>query len=493
MLGSRRTSIIESAILTVAMRWLDRLIGFISTLILARLLLPEDFGVTAMAMLVIGLIDVFLDFGVNIALIQNHKATQEHYDTAWTLRLIQSIITTLIIFAIAPSAAIYFNDPRIEPVLYVMTLSILLTGLENIGTISFQKEMRFGLDFRFTLTKRMVSFFVTIIAAWLMTNYWSLVIGTIIGRATGVIISYSIHPMRPCLSFAKIKEIFSVSLWMLIRSIGIYLDSNLHKILVGRRADTTTLGGYTLADEISSLPTTELLAPINRALFPAYVEAKNNPIELKRLFLLSQGLQSLIAIPASVGLALIAHEAVIILLGEKWLIAIPFIQLLALTKIADAITTSASYVLITLNHFRGTAILIWTRVVLFVIGAFLFIPISNALQIAWLRLIIVFISFWLILQFLIRVMDNIKLLDIIKTISRPLLSACVMAAVIISLDDFIDTNIFLLFVIKIAVGFLTYSSTIILLWRITGKPIGPESYLIEKLKPFFKKIAGVSK
>ena len=179
-------TILQGTVLTVAMRWTDRLIGLISTLILARLLVPEDFGIIAMASLAIGLADVMLDLGVNIALIQNRNVTQAHFNTAWTLRLIQTAIATLLVLATAPLAAEYFKNDRLQPVLQVLAFSILISGFENIGIIRFQKEMQFGAEFRFMFLRRMAGFLVTIGAAWFLHSYWALVIGTLAGRVIGV-------------------------------------------------------------------------------------------------------------------------------------------------------------------------------------------------------------------------------------------------------------------------------------------------------------------
>ena len=175
-------SVARSALITVAMRWTARLIGFVSTLILARLLAPEDFGVIAMASLVIGLADVFFELGVNVALIQNKAPSQEHYDTAWTLRIIQTTLAAIIVVIAAPLAATYFNDPRVTLVVQVMAVSLMLSGLENIGVVTFQKEMQFGREFQFLFCKRIVGFIVTIAAAWFIRSYWALVIGALAGR-----------------------------------------------------------------------------------------------------------------------------------------------------------------------------------------------------------------------------------------------------------------------------------------------------------------------
>lgn len=477
-----QTTIFKGALLSVAMRWTDRLIGLISTLILARLLAPEDFGIIAMASLVIGLLGVLLDLGVNVALIQNPQATQAHYDTAWTLRLIQSGITAALIFLGAPLAGEYFGDARVIPVIQALSASIVIAGLENIGVIQFQKHMQFGLDFRFMFVKRIAGFVATMLAAWAMQSYWALVVGTFVGRTLGTLISYRMHAMRPHLSFEKLREIFSVSQWLLIQSSGQYLDANLHKILVGRRADSAVLGGYTLADEISAMPSTELLAPINRALFPAFVAARENLAELKRLFLLAQGVQTLVGIPAGVGLAMVASEAVAVLLGEKWMPAVPFVQVLALVGAIQAITTSGGYVLITLGRISAVALIVWAQIALFVIGAFALIPDADAGALAAIRLGTVGIGLAVVFALLMRNLGNLSLFDIARTINRPLIATGAMAGVLYQLDQTLAIAPLPMLAVKITLGAIAYALTVVSVWALMGRPEGSESYVFAKAK-----------
>lgn len=489
MHGKGPTSVFQSAILTVSMRWTDRLIGFGSTLILARLLAPSDFGIIAMASLVVGMVDVLLALGVNVALIQNSNALPAHYSTAWTLRLMQSAVAALVVFIAAPRAAVYFSDPRIVPVLRVMAAGMLLVGLENIGIITFQKEMRFGLDFRFVFLRRIVGFLATILAAWILRSYWALVIGTLAGRSFGVLLSYQMHPMRPRFSLEKLKEIFSVSQWMLVNSIGNYLNSNLDKMLVGHRTSAAIMGGYTLSDEISSMPSTEVLAPLNRVLFPAFVEAAHDLTELKRLFLLAQGVQSLLGISAGVGLALVAHEAVLVLLGEKWLFVAPFIQILALANVVESITTSGGYVLITMGKLRNVAIISWFRVVFFAVAIFVVLPGADALQIAWLRMLTVLTGLFMSVWMLTRTLTNVSVLDIIRSVLRPLLATGAMAVAVISIGGLMHLVPIAALLAKITIGLLTFPAAIMLMWWIAGKPEGAESYLLEKARGLRQVIA----
>src|SRR5262249_23312837 len=144
--ASRPTTAFRGAILTVGMRWTDRMLGLVSTLVLARLLVPADFGLVAMAMVLVGLLDVLLDLGVSAALIRDLGAGSEDFHTAWTLRLAQATVAALMLVACAPVAADYYDDERIVAILRAIAITVFVGGLENIGTVSFQRNMEFGRD-----------------------------------------------------------------------------------------------------------------------------------------------------------------------------------------------------------------------------------------------------------------------------------------------------------------------------------------------------------
>jgi len=436
------------------MRWTDRAIGLLSTIILARLLVPEDFGVVAMATMAIGLAAVFLDLGVNIALIQNPNATQAHYNAAFTLRVIQTACLALLMWFGAPLAADYFNDARVTPVLRWLALGIVIGGFENVGVITFQKEMRFGQEFKIAFLRRFMAFVTVVTAAWFLRSYWALVIGTLAGQVLGVGLSYLAHPMRPRFSTQKIGEIFSVSQWVLVRGVGAYLDNNLHRILVGRRASAATLGAYTLADEISAMPSSELLAPLNRVLFPGFVRAKEQPGELKRLFLLAQGLQTAVGVPAAVGLMLVAPEAVAVLLGERWAAAAPFVQLLAFGGAVQALTTSGSYVMITLGEVRKVALLAWFRVVLFALVALLIFPASGAISLAWMRIATVFAGLALSVWLLLGTFKELQVRELFASVWRPALAVLLMAFCVDAVSVQEEWGVLGALAAKVAVGLL---------------------------------------
>jgi O-antigen/teichoic acid export membrane protein len=368
----------------------------------------------------------------------------------------------------------------VAPVLQVMSFGLVLAGLENIGVVRFQKTMRFGLDFRFAFLKRITGFVITISAALLLQNYWAMVIGALAGRAFGVMLSYRMDDMRPGVSLASWRALLGFSQWMLVLNLGKHLNSNLHLFLVGRRADAATMGAYSLGNDISAMPSTELLAPVNRVLFPAFVQSAAVAGELKRLFLLAQGAQTLIAVPASVGLALVAHEAVLVLLGEKWLPAVPFVQVLALANVVHAITTAGGYLMLTLGRVREVALLEWVQV-----GFFALLALSAFQQlepglVAALRLVTVIAGLSAALWLLLRLLPELRFREVAATVARPLLAAGLMAGLLSLLGDMGGLQAAWLLPLKVSLGALIYVGSIALMWLAAGRPAGVESYLLDR-------------
>ena len=476
-----KTTILVSAAIVVAMRWTDRLIGLVSTLVLVRLLVPADFGVVAMAAVVVGLIDVVLDLGVHVALIQKRDAADEDFHTGWTIRLIQSLVAAVIVFAGSWPVAAYYHDPRVVSVMHVMAASILIGGLENIGIVGFQKNMEFGKDFRFFFLKRISGTTVAITAAFLLHSYWALVIGSLASRVAGVIFSYALHPFRPRLSLAKAKEMWSFSQWILVRNIGGYADTRLDKLVVGRRSEATTMGAYTLADEIAALPSTELLAPLGRLLLPAFVETRAAPSNLRRVFLLALGVHAMIGVPAAIGISLVAEELVMAVLGRPWLGAVPYLQALGLINAVLALTASGAYLLLAVGNARVSSYCAWLQLLLF--GALLAGPFAgaDALGIAWLRLAVVAAGLAAYAYAVVRQVPTMRARDLGAACWRPLAATAVMALMLARWHGSADQGALALLAGKVLVGAATYVVTVLALWFVAGRPAGAERYIIGKL------------
>jgi len=472
------------------MRWTDRLIGLFSTLILARLLAPEDFGLVAMAMVAVGLVDVLLDLGVVAALIQNRDATDDDFHTAWSLRLAQAIVAAVIVALCAPMVAQYFDDRRVTDVMRLIGLTVLIGGFENIGIARFQKDMEFGRDFKFFFWRRVIGAVVTLGLALWLRSYWALVLGSLATRTAGVLLSYLMHEFRPRLSFAKLRTLWSFSQWSIVLGSAQYLNNRLDQIAVGKRSDAATLGAYSVGDEIASLPTTELLAPLGRVMFPAFVNARQDNVEFRRIVHLSFSVQALLGVPACVGVALVATELVPLLLGDKWWRAIPFLQVLGFVGVVSSLTSSSHYALLALGRIRELAFYTVARLGLFATGLLISFPVIRPQGIAVLRLSVAALGLLGMMWLLHRAVPEMKPLEMLRGAVRPVLAAAFMVPAVLGAAWLLaDSSLPALLAAKVAAGVFAYAATSVVLWRIAGLPDGAERYVLEQVRA---RLAGVT-
>jgi O-antigen/teichoic acid export membrane protein len=226
----------------IAARWAMRLIGLVSTMILARLLAPEDFGLIALALLAYGLLETLSYAGVDLALMRQGNDSREHYDTAWTIQVLQGVFIAVCLAVAAPFVAAYFDEPRAKAVIWWIALRAPIESLQNIGVVAFRKELDFAKEFRFTLISKLLGFVAVVGAALLLRNYWALVVGSIFAAVLNVWLSYRMHPYRPRWSLARFGEIWSFSQWLVISRVGSYLNRKCDEFVVGGHAGTAAMG-----------------------------------------------------------------------------------------------------------------------------------------------------------------------------------------------------------------------------------------------------------
>jgi PST family polysaccharide transporter len=349
LLGSR---VAAGAAWMLGFRLLDRSIGIGSLMILARLLVPGDFGLVAMASSIVAIVELLNAFGFDVALIQKSDATRAHFDTAWTLGLAMAGACALLVAAAAFPASAFYGEPRLAPVLGLLALSTLIRGFENIGVVAFRKELEFAREFRLLLLKRAVVFLATVAAALATRSYWALVLGNLLGSIVGVVLSYALHPYRPRLGLGARAELMRFSKWMLLGNAVNTLAQRTSDFMVGRWLGAAPLGLFNLAQEVANLPTTELSAPINRATYPGYARVAADPAQLRSQFLDVQGLTALLTTPAAIGIAVIAPLVVPLLLGDGWREAIPLLGILAISGLLASWRTNINYVFMAMDRSR---------------------------------------------------------------------------------------------------------------------------------------------
>lgn len=458
----------------LAFKITERSLGFISTIILARLLVPSDFGLVAMGMSIVAILELLSAFSFDMALIQNQSADKHHYDTAWTFNVLFGIASALVLIALAEPAAVFYAEPRLHAMMYVLACIAAAAGFENIGIVAFRKELNFKKEFQFLLGKKIAAFAVTIPLALILRNYWALVVGILVGKLAGVALSYYVHPFRPRFSLAAWQQLVHFSKWLLINNILIFLNYRSVDLVIGKLAGSRALGLYTLADEISNLPTTEIVAPINRAIFPGYSKMANEIPRLREGFLKVLGMIALIALPAAMGLAATAELIVPVVLGDKWLSAIPIVQILAFFGAITALQSNSGYIFLALGKPRILTALLTVLVTLRMPVLVFLTWKAGAVGAAWAMLgsaLLVFPVYYVTLAVQLKLTFGL----LAARLWRPIVASSLMffsvRQILLHLDPAMSLSVQLTQVfLVVTTGAIIYTTVVILLWLASSKP-----------------------
>ncbi len=473
----------------VSFKLVDRGLGLVSTIVLARLLVPEDFGLVAMAMLLVGALQLLFSFSFDVSLIQNPNAGRDDFNTAWTFNVIFACVCGGLLALAAPLAAGFYRESRLELVIYLLAAGFAVQGFSNIGPVIFRREMRFDREFKFLLGKRMASLLVTLPLAFVLKNYWALVIGQLAGTLISLVLSYTVSDYRPRFSLAAKLELFHSSKWLMINNVVHFLNARTPEFVIGRMEGPQALGIYAISNEIATLPTTELVAPINRAAFPGYSRVATQPEELRASFLNVISMIALFALPAGVGVFAIADLMVPVVLGPKWQAAIPLIQVLAVYGVIQSLQTNIGYVYMALRQNR---IITFTACLQFLMSAVLLfagIRYWGALGAAWALLVTVLIMIP-VNQLLIAKHLELGTLDFFRKLFRPAVASASMAFAVwllkLSLD--LDGTVSLMGLLLCTLGgALVYAIVLYFLWRLAAQPSGPEKVCFIKAEEILRK------
>jgi O-antigen/teichoic acid export membrane protein len=470
----------------VAFKLIDRSIGLLSTIVLARVLSPEDFGLVAMAMVLIGALELLISFSFDVVLIQDPNAGRAQFDTAWTFNLVFACVCAAVLALLAPHAATFYGEARLETIIYLLAGGFALQGTANIGPVMFRRDMQFDQEFKFLLGKRLSTFLITIPAALYFRNYWALIIGQIAATALSVALSYIMSNYRPRPSFSARLELFHKSKWLVLNNIFQFLNNSAAQFVIGRLSGAQALGVYAIASEISTLPTTELVAPINRAAFPGYAKAATDIAQLRTSFLKVIASIALFALPAGIGIVVVADLLVPAVLGWKWLAAIPLIQILAVYGVIQALQTNISYVYLALGKLQVVTAI---NACQFVILVALMVPGLSRFGVtgaawAFLGTIVLMIP---VNQLLIARCLALGPASFAACLVRPLVAALAMGAAVWLLKGMltlrpVTLDYVLALLLCAAAGALLYALALYALWRLAGRPEGAERFAFEKVQ-----------
>ena len=344
--GSLRQKAIRSGIWVSLSTFGTGSLSFVRAIILARLLTPDHFGLMAACMVVIRAITVFTETGLGTALIQRRGSVEEAIPTIYTIAALRGVVLALVVLAISPFAAEFYEVPELTALLQVLAISMLLGGLGNVNAIAAQKELNYRPLFYLQQAVILVDFVVTVLLALWWRDVWALVIGQVVKAIVSVPLSFIFLQGRPQFGWNPriAKELLSYGKYITGLTIVIYITTEIDNVVIGKVLGMELLGVYVLAYMLANLPATHIAKVIAGVMFAAYSKLQHDRSALHDAYLRTTQLVSTVAVPSAVGMAVLADEMIAVVYGPKWNVAAQVLPVLCLFGALRAVSSINGYV-----------------------------------------------------------------------------------------------------------------------------------------------------
>jgi O-antigen/teichoic acid export membrane protein len=331
-MNSLGAKVIRSGAWSLAGNWFIRCLGVVKMIVLARILSPQDFGVTSIALLAINCLGVFSEIGVESALIQKKEIHRDDLNTAWTMTIVRGFFLCGAMVAAAGPVAAYFANADLKPVLQIIAICFVLEGFTNIGVVFFQRDIDFKQKVKLDVVSDLTGSITAVLLALLLKDFWALVWASIVWRAINCWLSFRMHAFRPkiCWNRAKAVQLIHFGKHVFWISVVTFLVTNGDNALVGRLLGLNLLGYYTLAYAIANLPVTSLAGIIGKISFPAYSRFQDDRQRLQEAFRRVFESSLMLLLPLMALIILLAEDFIQLFLGAPWMPMAGVLQILSL-------------------------------------------------------------------------------------------------------------------------------------------------------------------
>jgi O-antigen/teichoic acid export membrane protein len=307
--------------------------------ILARLLKPADFGLVGMATVVIGFVGIFKDLGTSAAVIQRKELSESLLSSIFWVNTMFGCLASLTLYLLSPLISRFYHEPRLVPILHVLSITFLISGLSILQQALLEREIAFGKLATLEIVASLLGSVAGIGAALLGCGVWSLVYQTLVVATVTTIMLWIIAPWRFSLSFSleEVKSIGNYSINLTGFNVFNYIVRNADYLLVGKFMGAQDLGYYTLAYRVMIFPLQSVTYVIGRVMFPAFSQIQHDDCRFRNAYLKIIGTIAVITFPMMLGILAVAQPFVLVAFGERWRPVILLLMILAPVGMAQSI------------------------------------------------------------------------------------------------------------------------------------------------------------
>jgi len=443
---------------------LIRVFNFVTKIILARLLAPADFGLLAIGLLTINSMGLFRDLGFGAALI--YKKDDSDHTAANTAFILLPIVASLLFvlsYLSAPYIALFFDNVAVESIVRVLALTFIISSFGTIPSMLLEKELEFRKKLLPETMPAAGYACVTIGLALHGYGIWSLVYGQIVSAVLMSVLIWMVSDWRPTFRFDRevAGELFGYGKHIMGASVVIFLITNIDDAIVGRMLGMEALGFYTIAYTISNLPATQITHLVSRVMFPVYSKLQDDQDALRNAYLKTLKYVSMLSIPAAFGIFVIAPDFVSVVLGDKWMPAVPALQVLCIFGMIRSIKATFGPIFQATGNPKIIRDIALLKLVLMLILIF---PLTykygilgTALATTVPSILTAVLQIWKIAKIF-----NQKMFLLFRVLLPPFINAIIMMFAILYLKSFFPVISIFHIVILIFVGTIVYASVSLL-------------------------------
>ncbi len=434
-----------------------QLVSTIVSIVLARFLEPDHYGIISIVTVFITLCDVFVTSGMGTALVQKKDITEDDYNTALSLNLLLGIVLYCVLFVSAPAIASFYEMNVLCDVIRIMGMRLPVAAINSIQQARIQRKMEFQRFFYATLLGTLSSAAVGITLACIGAGVWALVVQYLTNATINTVALFIIDRWIPRLkiSIARAKEIFTFGSKVLASQMISTLTTDIRSLVIGKVFGSADLAFFDQGKRYPALVVNNVNAALNKVMLPAFSKCQDDLLKLKNMLRLSISVGIYVLAPVLIGFAAVSETFVSLILTDKWIPCIPYIQIFCLSYLTRPLESSCHQALLALGHagvvLRILIVVDVANVLIIFVTVFLLEDILLTALGALLATLVSLLCFMVSARRIIDYLYIEQIYDIIPT----LIVSCIMYAGVAWIGKYIDIE-WLRFVIQIFIGIAIY-------------------------------------
>ncbi len=485
---SHRTA--TASLWTIGGKLLARMLDFVSLLVLARLLRPEDFGLVAIATSVLVIVEAILDLPLNQALIRQPALTARMLDTAFTLGVLRGAAISLTMVTISWPIAFFYGDPRLVPLVATLSIAPTMRSLISPRMVLFMQRFDFKREFALDIITKAATLLFAVSVVLTTGSYWGLAIGAIAGPFAAAITSYVFAPMRPHLTLSEWSRFQDMIGWNTVSQILSSINWQLDRLLLPRFTSLSMFGAFSVADNLAGIPHQTFVGPLMRPLMAAFSSVEEHG-KLVAAYLKATSAITLVAAPVLLIIAFLAEPIVRITVGENWSLAAPILRWLCVVSVMGLPSNMMPALAMVLDNTRYVAFRMLVefavRAPLTLVGIAYF-GLVGAIVARLMAMFVAYAASMVIAKRLIGATLGAQLHAFVRPLAATLPMIGFLACVEPMLAPMpVGLNLIAGLTLCGGAALLIFWAGALLLWQLAEKPDGLEAIVVQKLSPRRKK------